>query len=88
MAGDEKAGFHIVFLEHPQQARDADLGCEDAALDVGRTVAATLGPDPTGNRVDIGAKGTQDFLHDLSPLMRINAVANAVAAATPSITGK
>ena len=91
MSGDEKAGFQPVVLEHTQQSRHADLGRENAALDVGRAVAAAIRPDPACDGIDVGAKGAHDFLGHLilgaGCFRRTSVWAKPQAAATPSMTG-
>ena len=68
MAGDEKTGFQIVLFEHLQQARDADFGRKDAALNVSRAMIAAIAAYPASDRIDICAKGAYYFLGMTGPL--------------------
>src|ERR1700722_3136606 len=68
MPRNEERGLQLVFLEQVQQADDADLACENAALNIGRRVAAAVGADPARHGINIRAKRTDDlFSHLYSP---------------------
>ena len=58
----KKLVFRSYFSKQPQQARHADLGREDTALDVRGAVGAAIGADPAGHRIDVGAEGADDLL--------------------------
>src|SRR5260370_6839090 len=70
MAGNEEGRLEIIFLEKPEQTGNADLAGEDAALDIGRRITATVRSDPTRNGVYIRSECADDFLfgHSNSPV--------------------
>ena len=61
MAGNEEGGLEFVFLEQAQEAEDADLAREDAALNVGRRIAAAVGAYPARDEIDVRAERADDF---------------------------
>ncbi|HET9321925.1 MAG TPA: hypothetical protein VFO27_19180, partial [Bryobacteraceae bacterium] len=58
MTGYEERRLEIVFLEKPEQPRNANLAGEYAALDIGWRITSTIGSDPACNRVDIRSEPT------------------------------
>ena len=62
MAGNEEGRLEIVFLEQPEQAGNADLAGEDAALDVRGRIRAAIGADPACDGIDVRPERADDFL--------------------------
>src|SRR5580700_1701305 len=68
MTWDEERSLQLVLLEQAQQADDADLARENAALNIGWRVAATVGAEPARHGIDVRAERTHDlFSHLYSP---------------------
>src|SRR4029077_13634797 len=63
MAGDEPAGAQAELVEELDQPRDADLAGKEPARDVARRILAAIGAEPSGDRIDINAEGTEDLFH-------------------------
>jgi hypothetical protein len=71
VARNEEARAELVLLEQVQEADGADLASEHATLDVRRRLAAALGADLAGNRIDVRAECAEDVLGHLPSFLAV-----------------